>query len=153
MSRDERPHNEIFAELQEQYLSNRDEKILVQMLEIIRQYEFRMVRKYCKRHHIFKTYDDMEEDAHDMAIWFISQYIKRPDFKAESMSAYGGNAFKKIMFDPKRKAREQFEKEVEETEPRPEETVIEYAYCPNLWEKTDEPGVFQGLLPFEEWIA
>lgn len=95
----------------------------------------------------------MNEDAYDMALWFVMQYLKRPEFKAESMSAYGYNAFKKIMFDPKRKARELFEKEIEETEPRPEETVIEYDYLPSLWEKTIEPGVYQGLLPFEEWIA
>jgi hypothetical protein len=46
-------HNEIFNELQEEYLKNRDNKILSKMYEITTQISFNYIKKYCKKRGLF----------------------------------------------------------------------------------------------------
>lgn len=86
------------------------------MYELIRRYEQRYIRKYCKMNNVPPpNSEDIYDLASDMAVWFMARY-KDPAFKAESMSAYGHFAFLKIFMDPNRIARDQRERTIRELE-------------------------------------
>lgn len=116
-----REDNEVYAELQKQWFELRDsnpkeaEKVLVKMFYLVKRYLSRIIRKYCRKNNLKMTYEQVDDDSMDMADWLISMYLTRPDWKgAEKMSAYAYNAFMKIMYNPKRVAREKRIKELNE---------------------------------------
>lgn len=130
------------------------------MYLLIKRYEKRCVKKYIRLNGLQSVYtaDDVEDLAGDMALWFLSNY-KRPDFRAESMSAYGHWAFVKIMHEPNRKAEDLRRKALAELPPVTEEKEV---FSLDAFETPEErkertmrdevaPGEFQGVLPFEEW--
>lgn len=130
------------------------------MYLLIKRYEKRTIRKYIRLNGLECVYssEDIEDLAGDMAMWFMDQY-QRPEFAAETMSAYGHWAFVKIMHDPNRKARDQRRKALAEMEPVTEEKDV---FSLDVFETSEErkervmndqvaPGEYQGVLPFEEW--
>lgn len=155
---DERPDNEVFAELQERYLAQRDPDTFWKMYLLIHRYEKRCIRKYCRQNNLVKQTDEVDDLAGDMALWFMKNY-ERPDFKAKSMSSYGHWAFVKIMREPNRMAEEMRKKALLKLEPNREENVVFALDTLETPEERQErtmrdevaPGEYQGVLPFEEW--
>jgi ribosomal protein S1 len=78
-------HNEIYNNLQEEYLKNRDNKILSKMYEIATQISFNYIKKYCQKKGISLN---IKELSHDSALFVIEQYLIKSDFKVKKISAY-----------------------------------------------------------------
>lgn len=158
-----RKDNEVFAELEKRYLENRDEKAFWGMYLLVRRFEERFIRKYCRQKGCRLGPDDDEHEqavqdlAGDMAIWMMNRYKKDPNFCCEKgMSAYAPFAFKKIMYNPNRQAEELRKKELEEETPQWEHTAIIQDFETETekrerWHREKiAPGVYQGILPLFE---
>src|SRR5574344_1159383 len=81
-------HNEQYEKLQEQYLQTGSKKILGDMYLIIRTIEKRYISKYIKKHHLIFDDETFEDKVETACIFVIEQYLKKPDFKIEKISAY-----------------------------------------------------------------
>lgn len=92
--------NEVYSKLQEQYLKNRDPETLTKMYYLVKRYLFRYFMKYQRRRNLYFREDEISDLVEDMTMFTISQYLKRPEFKVEKMSAYAYFGFIKIMFEP-----------------------------------------------------
>jgi hypothetical protein len=92
-------HNEIYDKLQTEYFKNRDSKILGKMYEIAKAAAFNYIKKYCQSHGLFNL--DINELSHDSALFVIEQYLKKPEFKVEKISAYIYFGVKKVLFKDK----------------------------------------------------
>jgi hypothetical protein len=78
-------HNELYNELQEEYLKNRDNNILGKMYKIIQKIAYNYLKKYEKRKGISLRKDEL---SHDAAVFVIEQYLKKSDFLIQKISAY-----------------------------------------------------------------
>jgi hypothetical protein len=92
-------HNEVYDELQQEYLINRDNRILGKMYEIAKAAAFNYIKKYCQSHGLLHL--DISEKAHDSALFVIEQYLKKPEFKVTKISAYIYFGVKKSLFKNK----------------------------------------------------
>jgi hypothetical protein len=92
-------HNEIYDELQQEYLINRDNKILGKMYEIAKAAAFNYIKKYCQSHGLFHL--DISEKSHDAALFVIEQYLKKTEFRVEKISAYIHFGTRKALFKDK----------------------------------------------------
>jgi hypothetical protein len=93
------PHNEQYEALQTKYMKTKDNKILGDMYSIAKQCAFNYIRKYCQQkglHHL-----DIEEKSHEAALFVIEQYLKKPEFKVEKISAYVYFGVRKTLFKNK----------------------------------------------------
>lgn len=160
-----REDNEVYAELQKLWFDNRDtnpkeaEKTLAKMYFIVKRYLARFERKYCRKNNLRMSKDQIEDDSTDMADWLISMYLTRPDWKGvDRMSAYAYNAFIKVMYNPKRIAREERIKELNEiNKQRAMSTAIIQPYSEFNFETEEEKRSRwhvekngQGILDFGE---
>jgi hypothetical protein len=92
-------HNEQYEKLQQEYLINRDNRILGKMYEIAKAAAFNYIKKYCQSHGVFHL--DITEKSHDAALFVIEQYLKKQNFKAGKISAYIHFGVKKVLFKDK----------------------------------------------------
>jgi hypothetical protein len=97
-------HNEIYDQLQKEYLKNKDNKVLGKMYEIAKEAAKNYLVKYCRDKGIRL---DVNELSHDAALFIIEQYLKKPGFKVDKLSAYIYYGTIKVLF--KDKDREQKE--------------------------------------------
>lgn len=152
--------NDVYSELEKRYLENGDQNAFWSMYLLVQRFETRFIRQYCLRHEcVFSpdkdTHDEIVYDlATDMAVWMMKRYKDDPTFRCEKgMSAYAPFAFKKIMYDPNRVAREKRLKALEEEEVSFEHTVIiqdfetESEKRERYHKEKVAPGVYQGILP------
>lgn len=94
--------NDLFAELQEEYLKDRNPQKLTEMYFLIKRYMRRTFAKYCRKHNLVYNPVETEELLEDMTLQTIEQYLKHPEFKIERMSAYAHFGFVKVMYAPAR---------------------------------------------------
>jgi hypothetical protein len=78
-------HNSQFAELQEEYLKTRDHRYLDKMYRLCVEVATNYIRKYARKRGLQL---DIPELSHDSAIYAIEQYLRKPGFRIESISAY-----------------------------------------------------------------
>jgi hypothetical protein len=92
-------HNEIYDELQNRYFETRNSKVLGQMYCVAKEAGANYIRKYCKQRGLFNL--DINELSHEAALFVIEQYLKKPEFKVEKISAYIHFGTKKALFKNK----------------------------------------------------
>jgi hypothetical protein len=96
---DGKTHNEIYESLQNNYLETRDNRILGKMYEIAKEAAANYIRKYSRQRGLFNL--DIEEKSHDSALFVIEQYLRKPDFKVDRISAYIHFGTRKALFKNK----------------------------------------------------
>jgi hypothetical protein len=79
-------HNEQYEKLQEEYLKNRDNKTLGQMYSIAKEAAYNYLKKYRQQHGLYNL--DIKEKSHEAALFIIEQYLKKPEFHVDKLSAY-----------------------------------------------------------------
>jgi hypothetical protein len=94
-------HNELYEALQQEYLQTRDSKILGKMYEIAKQAAFNYIKKYCQQRGLFNL--DTEELSHDASLFVIEQYLRKPEFRVNKISAYIHFGVKKVLYKDKEK--------------------------------------------------
>jgi hypothetical protein len=92
-------HNEIYNELQNNYLETRDNRILGKMYCVAKNVAFNYIKKYCQSHGLLNL--DIKEKSHDAALFVIEQYLRKPEFKVEKISAYIHFGTRKALFKNK----------------------------------------------------
>jgi hypothetical protein len=78
-------HNVQFAELQEEYLTTRDPKLLGKMYLLCVEVASNYIRKYARTRGLSL---DIPELSHDSAIYAIEQYLKKPGFRIKYIATY-----------------------------------------------------------------
>jgi hypothetical protein len=106
----DKTHNEIYDELQIKYLQTRDNKILGKMYCVAKEAAYNYIKKYCKQRGLFNI--DIDEKSHIASLFVIEQYLKKPEFRVDRISAYIHFGTRKALF--KDKDIEQREKSYEE---------------------------------------
>jgi hypothetical protein len=92
-------HNEQYEKLQQEYLINRDNRILGKMYEIAKAAAYNYIKKYCQSHGLHNLNE--RELSHDSALFVIEQYLRKPEFKVEKISAYIHFGTRKALFTNK----------------------------------------------------
>jgi hypothetical protein len=100
----DKTHNSRFLELQDEYLKTRDEKYLNQIYLLCVEMAANYIRKYARERGLNL---DIVELAHDSAVYVIAQYLRKPEWRVEQLSAYMYHGYKKVLFDEKNKNWEQ----------------------------------------------
>jgi hypothetical protein len=77
--------NEKYEKIQEEYLKDRNNKSLTELYFICVKLAKKYLLKYCRKKGISLN---IEEKSHDSAMFVIEQYLKKPLFKVERISAY-----------------------------------------------------------------
>jgi hypothetical protein len=77
--------NEKYEIIQNEYLINRDNKSLTELYFICVKLAKKYLNKYCRKKGITLN---TEEKSHDSAMFVIEQYLKKPHFKVDRISAY-----------------------------------------------------------------
>jgi uncharacterized protein (UPF0128 family) len=77
--------NEKYEKIQDEYLKNRDDKLLTELYYICVKLAKKYLNKYCRKKGITLN---IEEKSHDSAMFVIEQYLKKLDFKVNRISAY-----------------------------------------------------------------
>jgi hypothetical protein len=97
-------HNEQYDSLQAEYLKTRDNRTLGKMYEVAKQAAFNYLRKYCNSRGIKL---DNEEMSHDAAMFVIEQYLRKPEWSVQRISAYIHFGVIKVLYrDKERETRE-----------------------------------------------
>lgn len=102
-------HNQLYTELQRQYLEvkgnnkHKEDYFLSKMYELIREIQTNYFLDYCKKKGITIPYDDLQDKIEDATLFVINQYLKKPNFKVDKISAYAYFGFKKSLFKNKDK--------------------------------------------------
>lgn len=78
-------HNDMYDLLQTEYLQTRNSNTLGKMYEIARRAAHNYLFKYCIQKGISLNID---EKSHDSAVFVIEQYLTKPSFRVEKLSAY-----------------------------------------------------------------
>jgi hypothetical protein len=78
-------HNEQFAELQEQYLKTRSGEHLSRMYLLCIDIASNYIAKYAR---VRRLELDVAELSHDSAVFVIEQYLRKPEFRVNRISAY-----------------------------------------------------------------
>jgi hypothetical protein len=104
-------HNVRYAELQDEYLKSRSDAVLVKMYDVCREAAGNYIKKYAR--HKGLVFEDLEERAHDAAMYVISRHLKKPAFKVKRLSAYVHYGFLNVMF--KGREHEQMETPLDES--------------------------------------
>lgn len=102
--------NERFSEIEKAYLKDRSNENFQKLFEFSRSYLAVKIAHYATERGLF--FDDLEERAHDGAVWFSMRYVNSPTFHVDKFTVYICFAFKKVMYDPKNRERERFEKQL-----------------------------------------
>jgi hypothetical protein len=91
-------HNIRFAEVQAEYLKERDKKHLNQMYLLCFELAKRYIAKYARVRGLAL---DVAELAHDSAAYVIGMYLRKSDFRLEPMSGYMCRCCNSIMWKDK----------------------------------------------------
>jgi hypothetical protein len=94
-------HNEEYSKQQDLYLENKNNKILAdkalgKMYLIAKEAAYNYIKKYCNQRGLYHL--DIEEKSHEAALFVIEQYLKKPEFKIDKISAYVYFGVKKSLF-------------------------------------------------------
>ena len=100
-------HNHLYAELQRQYLEARNKNkqledyYLSKMYGLVKEIQTNYVLDYCKKKGVNIPYDDLQDKIEDATLFVINQYLRKPNFKIDKISAYAYFGFKKSLFKNK----------------------------------------------------
>jgi hypothetical protein len=94
-------HNDEYSKQQDLYIENKDnksisDKALSKMYLIAKNCAYNYIKKYCNQKGLFNI--DISEKAHDAALFVIEQYLKKPEFKVDRISAYIHFGVQKSLF-------------------------------------------------------
>jgi hypothetical protein len=97
-------HNEEYSKQQDLYIENKDNKVIAdralgKMYLIAKQISYNYIKKYCTQRGLNNF--DIPEKAHDAALFVIEQYLKKPEFKVDRISAYIHFGVQKSLFKNK----------------------------------------------------
>lgn len=95
-------YNEQFAALENAFLRTRKDEQKAAMYGMICDFLRRMAVGFKRRHGLPVSGDNIDDIVQDGAIWFLSQY-ERKDFRVKKFTSYIVFAFRKSMFNEKRK--------------------------------------------------
>jgi hypothetical protein len=95
-------HNIQFSKLQEEYLKTRDQKHLNKMYKLCVEIASNYIRKYAKGKGLSLNIPEL---SHDSAVYAIEQYLKKPGFRIERISAYMHFGCVKSLFRDKERER------------------------------------------------
>jgi hypothetical protein len=91
-------HNEIYDNLQNEYLETRNNNTLGQMYKVAKEVAYNYLKKYCKKKGIRLN---IEELSHDSALFVIEQYLRKPNFCIGKISSYIYFGTIKVLFKSK----------------------------------------------------
>jgi hypothetical protein len=77
--------NERYEKIQKEYLEHRNDKSLTELYFICVKISNKYLNKYCQKKGITLN---IKEKSHDSALFVIEQYLKKPHFKVNRISAY-----------------------------------------------------------------
>jgi hypothetical protein len=97
-------HNDEYSKQQDLYIQNKDNKMMAdralgKMYEITKEAAYNYIKKYCQQRGLYHL--DIDEKSHEAAIFVIEQYLKKPEFKVEKISAYVYFGIQKALFKNK----------------------------------------------------
>jgi hypothetical protein len=92
--------NERYEKIQNEYLENRNNKLLTELYFICIKLAKKYLNKYCQKKNI---YLNIREKSHDSAVYVIEQYLKKKDFRVKRISAYIFFGILKTLFKDKDK--------------------------------------------------
>ena len=90
-------HNELFADLQDEYYKTNNKKVLEEMYLLLLEFYKNYINDYARKRGLKFTKEKVDDLKVEMAERTISHYLKKPDFRIENISAYGYFDFIKIM--------------------------------------------------------
>jgi hypothetical protein len=96
--KDEKTHNEQYEALQAEYLKTKDNKALGKMYLIAKEAAKNYISKYCRTRGLKLNINEL---SHDSAIYIIEQYLRKPSFHVDKLSAYIYFGVKKSLFKDK----------------------------------------------------
>jgi hypothetical protein len=101
-------HNEIFEDLQKNYIYERDvthnEKAASDTLGKMYQICVTVSQNYIKKYQLSRGLRlDIETLAHDAALYIIEQYLRKPSFRVKKVSAYAYFGCTKALFTDSRR--------------------------------------------------
>jgi hypothetical protein len=91
-------HNEQYEALQAEYLKSRESKVLGKMYLIAKEAAKNYINKYCRARGLKLNIDEL---SHDSSIYIIEQYLRKPSFHIDKLSAYIYFGTKKVLFKDK----------------------------------------------------
>jgi hypothetical protein len=94
-------HNALYNDLQEKYLETRDARLLEKMYRIAGEAARNYLRKHLKKKGI--RLNNLDELAHDAALFVIEQYLRKPWFKVRKLSAYIYFGIIKVLYKDKKR--------------------------------------------------
>ena len=89
MQIESKDHNKLVEDCQNRYLENRNHKTLSEMYLILTDYYNNLFINYTHRKGLYWTDDEIREKSFDASTRIIERFIKNPDFKIDSLTAYG----------------------------------------------------------------
>jgi hypothetical protein len=97
-------HNDEYTKQQEIYFENKNNKILSnkalsKMYLIAKEAAYNYIKNYCKQRGLYNL--DIDEKYHEASVFVIEQYLKKPEFKVNKISAYIYFGIQKSLFHNK----------------------------------------------------
>jgi hypothetical protein len=99
MGRPRNSHNAAYNALQEEYMTARDARVFDKMYGIAKKVAYNYIRKYGKKKKC--RFNDIDEKAHDSAVYVMEQYLKHPGFMVKAISSYVWFGVMKTLFKNK----------------------------------------------------
>jgi hypothetical protein len=101
-------HNSLYDEYQIKYRKGLEDnnkiesnKWLSRMYEVAKQCSRNYITKYCHRHGLNTYHFNIDDKAHDSAMFVIIQYLEKPNFRVNRISAYMHYGQLKVLFKDK----------------------------------------------------
>lgn len=91
-------HNAQYEKWQKEYMETRSNKALGEMYKIVREIEKNYINKYCRSHGVIFDDDTLEEKIEIATMFIIEQYMRKPDFHIDKISAYAHFGMIKALF-------------------------------------------------------
>ena len=90
-------HNELFADLQDEYYKTNNKKVLEEMYLLLLEFYRNYITDYARKRGLKFTKEKVDDLKVEMAERTISHYLKKSDFRIEKLSSYGYFDFIKII--------------------------------------------------------
>ena len=95
-------HNRLFADCQNRYLENRNEKTLSEMYLILTDYYCNLFINYTHRKGLYWNDDEISEKSFDASSRIIERFLRNPDFKVkEKLTGYAHWDFVWVLYHDK----------------------------------------------------
>jgi len=104
--------NEEFNQLQTKYLKARAEsdKCLTDLYTFLKKYLLGFLKRYASKNGFYIS--NIEDKAEDAALFFINQYLSKPNWKVDRFTGYYGNALIKVLHGEEEQNWDKLKKEI-----------------------------------------